>query len=115
MKDQVAVGKWILCKSNWIGGVCSVTPMLVKKVSGKRIYVERLMSEWSCEEQRYIFTKETIDDGFVRIDSVVFSFDSVDDAIFIAEQQKSMHEDWFTNQKREMNKKIVELAKSRMK
>lgn len=104
------VGKWVLCQPVIIGAVCHSVPLLVTSASGKRIYVSKLLSEWDRESGSYKFTDEVADDGFKKLDSVVFAFNTMIDAVEVANTQRKEHEWWWSDAKKKMQKAVRDKA-----
>ena len=105
-------GKWVLVSPVWIGAVCSMKPLFVTSQSGRRIYVEEIEVEWNSEIGKYVNTENLIDAGYKSASSVVFAFSNKDSAVAVAELHKSLHEDWFTVQKKAMQESVRDMAKS---
>lgn len=105
-------GKWVLFQSDWVGGVLDVKPHLVTGHSKNRIYVSELRSVWDREKQEYTFTEDVSPVGYKLLSSVKLVFDSRQAAVDSANFASAEHDKWFRDQKIEMGRKVLDLAKS---
>lgn len=94
------IGKWVLLESMYIGGVVGAKPHLVTGVSGSRIYISEVESEWIDGEWAYCGSTHPC--GFKKSTTVKFAFETLDQCILAGKLCSEELDNWWRHSQNNM-------------